>query len=181
MPANRLAEPPVAAIRAVTLPRNDLICARKVALKRPLAHRLLATPCHPSIQKSVPQLRLRGYQPHHTRPGALLIPLALILGPAELLATDPTDPVVRRRVQVHFAPVYPATVPVPLASLAPAQAAAHAAAAGQLSIDQYFLRRVSESMFRHLADEDFGVDEQGADIGMSHIQIHRKLKALTGQ
>ncbi|MDB5270921.1 MAG: hypothetical protein JWP58_3961, partial [Hymenobacter sp.] len=44
-----------------------------------------------------------------------------------------------------------------------------------------FLRRVSESMLRHLADESFGVDELGTDIGLSRTQLHRKLKALTGQ
>ena len=60
--------------------------------------------------------------------------------------------------------------------------AAHAAAvAGLPSLDQEFLRRVSESVLRHLADEAFGVDELGADIGLSRTQVHRKLKALTRQ
>lgn len=108
--------------------------------------------------------------------------LAKPFNPRELRAQVRNLLALRRQVQVHFAPVSLAVAPAPLASLAPAQAAAHTAAvAGLLSLDQDFLRRVSESMLRHLADEAFGVDELGADIGMSRTQIHRKLKALTGQ
>ncbi|WP_460608745.1 ATP-binding protein [Hymenobacter terrigena] len=109
--------------------------------------------------------------------------LAKPFNPRELRAQVRNLLALRRQVQAHFAPVPPAApAPAPLASLEPAQAAVHTAAvAGQLSLDQDFLRRVSESMLRHLADESFGVDELGADIGMSRTQIHRKLKALTGQ
>ena len=68
------------------------------------------------------------------------------------------------------------------AAAAPDPLAAHAAAVADLpSLDQEFLRRVNDSVLRHLADEAFGVDQLGADIGMSRTQIHRKLKALTGQ
>ena len=60
--------------------------------------------------------------------------------------------------------------------------AAHAAAvAGLPLLDQKFLRRVQESVLRHLADEDYGVDQFGADVAMSRTQVHRKHKALTGQ
>ncbi|WP_460616281.1 ATP-binding protein [Hymenobacter ruber] len=109
--------------------------------------------------------------------------LAKPFNPRELRAQVRNLLALRRQVQAHFTPVAPATpIAAPLASLEPEQAAAHAAAAaGQLSLDQDFLRRVSESMLRHLADESFGVDELGADIGLSRTQIHRKLKALTGQ
>ncbi|UOQ71474.1 hybrid sensor histidine kinase/response regulator transcription factor [Hymenobacter cellulosilyticus] len=59
---------------------------------------------------------------------------------------------------------------------------AHAAAVASLpSLDQEFLRRVNESILAHLADEEFGVDQLGTHIGMSRTQVHRKLKALTGQ
>ena len=58
----------------------------------------------------------------------------------------------------------------------------HAAAvAGLPSLDQEFLQRVSETVLKHLADESFGVDQLGQDIGLSRTQVHRKLKALTGQ
>jgi AraC-like DNA-binding protein len=53
--------------------------------------------------------------------------------------------------------------------------------AGLPSLDQEFLRRVNDSVLQHLGDESFGVDEMGQDIGMSRTQVHRKLKALTGQ
>nr|WP_232342315.1 hybrid sensor histidine kinase/response regulator transcription factor [Hymenobacter negativus] len=109
--------------------------------------------------------------------------LAKPFNPRELRAQVRNLLALRRQVQAHFAAVAPAMpIAAPLASLEPEQAAAHAAAAaGQLSLDQDFLRRVSESMLRHLADESFGVDELGADIGLSRTQVHRKLKALTGQ
>lgn len=74
----------------------------------------------------------------------------------------------------------------PAGPLAPAPGAAdalaqHAAAVASLpSLDQEFLRRLNASILRHLADEGFGVDQLGADIGMGRTQVHRKLKALTG-
>lgn len=109
--------------------------------------------------------------------------LAKPFNPRELRVQVRNLLALRRQVQAHFAPVLSvAPAAAPLARLETVQAAAHtAAAAGQLSLDQDFLRRVSESMLRHLADESFGVDELGADIGLSRTQLHRKLKALTGQ
>lgn len=69
--------------------------------------------------------------------------------------------------------------PAPAAADALAQ---HAAAVAALpSLDQEFLRRLNESILRHLADEELSVDQLGADIGMGRTQVHRKLKALTGQ
>ena len=76
--------------------------------------------------------------------------------------------------------------PEATAAAAPAQLpdpqALHAAAvAGLPSLDQEFLRRIEEAVLHHLDDEAFGVDELGSAIGMSRTQVHRKLKALTGQ
>jgi signal transduction histidine kinase/ligand-binding sensor domain-containing protein/AraC-like DNA-binding protein/ActR/RegA family two-component response regulator len=53
--------------------------------------------------------------------------------------------------------------------------------AGLPSLDQEFLQRVSEAVSKHLGDEAFGVDQLGTDVGLSRTQVHRKLKALTGQ
>ena len=64
----------------------------------------------------------------------------------------------------------------------PASPDGHAAAVASLpSLDQEFLRRIDEAVLHHLGDEAFGVDELGSAIGMSRTQVHRKLKALTGQ
>ena len=110
--------------------------------------------------------------------------LAKPFNPRELRAQVRNLLALRQRLQARFGGGPPAaTEPAEtLTSRAPDPLAAHAAAvAGLPSLDQEFLRRVNESVLRHLADEDFGVDQLGADIGMSRTQIHRKLKALTGQ
>ena len=74
------------------------------------------------------------------------------------------------------------SAPVPPAVVPPALPDAHAAAVASLpSLDQEFLRRIDEAVLHHLGDEAFGVDELGSAIGMSRTQVHRKLKALTGQ
>ena len=36
-------------------------------------------------------------------------------------------------------------------------------------------------MLTHLGDESYSVDQLGADLNLSRTQLHRKLKALTGQ
>ncbi|MDO7849885.1 response regulator [Hymenobacter sp. M29] len=115
--------------------------------------------------------------------------LAKPFSPRELLAQVRNLLALRRRVQARFAAEQAATnaaeggrevIAPPLAKADPL--AAHlAAVAGRPSLDQEFLRRTSEAVLRHLADEDFGVDQLGNDIGMSRTQVHRKLKALTGQ
>ena len=95
----------------------------------------------------------------------------------------------RHSLRARLAPPEPATAGLPeafspSASLpaSPDPQAAHAAAVASLpSLDQEFLRRVNESILRHLADEAFGVDQPGAAIGTGRTQVHRKLKALTGQ
>jgi signal transduction histidine kinase/DNA-binding response OmpR family regulator/ligand-binding sensor domain-containing protein len=49
------------------------------------------------------------------------------------------------------------------------------------SAQKVFLERVSASIEKHLADEEFNVVALSADIGMSRAQLHRKLKALTNK
>jgi signal transduction histidine kinase/ligand-binding sensor domain-containing protein/AraC-like DNA-binding protein/ActR/RegA family two-component response regulator len=93
----------------------------------------------------------------------------------------------RQRVQARFAPPADPEAPVaahaaPVPAATPAPPTPHdAAVAGLPSLDQDFLQRVSETVLKHLADEGFGVDQLGNDIGLSRTQVHRKLKALTGQ
>lgn len=47
--------------------------------------------------------------------------------------------------------------------------------------EQQFLDRMVAAVEEHLADESFGVNELCQAIGMSRTQLHRKLKALTGE
>ncbi|WP_317191980.1 two-component regulator propeller domain-containing protein [Hymenobacter rubidus] len=115
--------------------------------------------------------------------------LAKPFNPRELRAQVRNLLLLRRRMQARFAgEPADATSPPAAAPVRPATAVLlsaredHAAAVASLpSLDQAFLRRFNESVLNHLADEDFGVDQLGADIGMSRTQVHRKLKALTGQ
>lgn len=59
---------------------------------------------------------------------------------------------------------------------------AHAAAVASLpSFDQKFLTKLNDIILQHLDDEGFGVDQLGQEIALSRTQLHRKLKALTGQ
>ena len=96
----------------------------------------------------------------------------------------------RARLRHRLAPPEPATAGLPEAFSPSARLpaspdspqAAHAAAVASLpSLDQEFLRRVNESILRHLADEAFGVDQPGAAIGTGRTQVHRKLKVRPGQ
>ncbi|MBJ6111490.1 response regulator [Hymenobacter sp. BT523] len=64
----------------------------------------------------------------------------------------------------------------------PNQLAVHAAAvAGLPSLDQAFLAKFDAAVLAHLGDESYGVDQLGQELGLSRTQLHRKLKALTGQ
>jgi signal transduction histidine kinase/DNA-binding response OmpR family regulator len=49
------------------------------------------------------------------------------------------------------------------------------------STDESFLRRVLDTIEKYLDEETFSVVELGREVGMSRSQLHRKLKALTGQ
>ena len=45
--------------------------------------------------------------------------------------------------------------------------------------ESQFLNKVIDILTKNFADTDFGVDEFTREIGMSRMQLHRKLKALT--
>jgi DNA-binding response OmpR family regulator len=48
-------------------------------------------------------------------------------------------------------------------------------------IDENFMLKVSEVIEEHISDEDFSIEEFGSEVGMGRVQLHRKLKALTGK
>jgi DNA-binding response OmpR family regulator len=49
------------------------------------------------------------------------------------------------------------------------------------SMDEQFLNRVKEVVEKYISDEDFTVEDLGHKVGMSRVQLHRKLRALTNQ
>jgi len=49
------------------------------------------------------------------------------------------------------------------------------------SMEQVFLDKVKSAVEAQLDNEQYGVDQLSADVGLSRTQLHRKLKALTGQ
>ncbi len=49
------------------------------------------------------------------------------------------------------------------------------------SLDDRFLKRVTQIVDQHRSDADYTIEEFAREIGMSRSQLHRKLKALTGQ
>jgi signal transduction histidine kinase/ligand-binding sensor domain-containing protein/DNA-binding response OmpR family regulator len=49
------------------------------------------------------------------------------------------------------------------------------------SADERFLVHAIQAIENHMADPDFGVDVLGKEVGMSHSQLHRKIRALTNQ
>jgi signal transduction histidine kinase/ligand-binding sensor domain-containing protein/AraC-like DNA-binding protein len=49
------------------------------------------------------------------------------------------------------------------------------------SIDEKFMSKVTEIIEKHISEEEFSIEEFGKDLGMSRMQVHRKLKALTGK
>ena len=48
------------------------------------------------------------------------------------------------------------------------------------NLDEIFLRKLQDIMENHLVEPDFNVQEFSEAVGMSRMQLHRKLKALTG-
>ena len=48
------------------------------------------------------------------------------------------------------------------------------------SVDQQFLKRLQEVLDNSISDSDFNTEEFGDKMLMSRMQLHRKLKALTG-
>jgi YesN/AraC family two-component response regulator len=49
------------------------------------------------------------------------------------------------------------------------------------SIDEKFMSKVAEIIEKHISEEEFSIEVFGKDLGMSRMQVHRKLKALTGK
>ena len=49
------------------------------------------------------------------------------------------------------------------------------------SYDEKFMYKVMEVIEKHISEEDFSTEEFGEELGMSRMQVHRKLKALTGK
>ncbi|RPI66883.1 MAG: AraC family transcriptional regulator, partial [Ignavibacteriales bacterium] len=53
---------------------------------------------------------------------------------------------------------------------------------GKLSnLDEKFMSKVIEVIETHISEEDFGIEQFGEEVGMSRMQLHRKLKALSGK
>ena len=74
----------------------------------------------------------------------------------------------RRRLQASFGSHIPSTN----TTATPAQ---------QISdIDKGFLDRLNEQIAMHLAESEYSVEEMGAQVGLSRVQLYRKTKALTG-
>lgn len=48
------------------------------------------------------------------------------------------------------------------------------------SADESFLKKIMSAVEDHLSDSDFSVQHFQKELGMSRMQLHRKLKALTG-
>lgn len=46
--------------------------------------------------------------------------------------------------------------------------------------DNSFINRLRDTIQTHLSDSDFSVERIGEEIGMSRVQLYRKVKALTG-
>ena len=49
------------------------------------------------------------------------------------------------------------------------------------SQDQSFVGRLRDIIQHNMADSEFSVERLGAEIGLSRVQLYRKVKALTGQ
>lgn len=49
------------------------------------------------------------------------------------------------------------------------------------NLEEQFMNKVLEVIENHLGEEDFTIEQFGSDAGLSRVQLHRKLKALTGK
>ena len=85
--------------------------------------------------------------------------------PKELLARIRNLIELRRRLRERF------NVAVPLK---PGEVAV-------TSLDDVFLHKVMAAAEQHMGDEDFHIEGLATEVGMSRMQLHRKLTALTGQ
>ncbi len=48
-----------------------------------------------------------------------------------------------------------------------------------LSLDEKFMVKVNEIIEKHISEEEFDMEIFSEELGMSRMQVHRKLKALT--
>ena len=49
------------------------------------------------------------------------------------------------------------------------------------SADELFVEKILKSIESNMSNAEYSVEELGTDVGMSRMQLYRKLKALTGQ
>lgn len=49
------------------------------------------------------------------------------------------------------------------------------------SMDEKFLEKVMQTVETYMGDPDFSMEKFGQEVGLSRMQLHRKLKALTGE
>jgi len=49
------------------------------------------------------------------------------------------------------------------------------------NLEEGFMSKVIEVIENRLSEEDFGIEQFGKEVGMSRMQLHRKLKALSGK
>ena len=55
------------------------------------------------------------------------------------------------------------------------------AEAGLCATDRTFVQRLRDTIRANMADSSFSVERLGAEIGLSRVQLYRKVKAVTGQ
>ena len=63
---------------------------------------------------------------------------------------------------------------------APASPAANSAAGGISETDRKFIAQLRRIVEENMADTDFGVEEISGGMGLSRVQLYRKVKAITG-
>jgi signal transduction histidine kinase/DNA-binding response OmpR family regulator len=49
------------------------------------------------------------------------------------------------------------------------------------NLEEQFMSKVMEVLETHLSEEEFSIEQFGKEVGMSRVQLHRKLKALSGK
>ena len=49
------------------------------------------------------------------------------------------------------------------------------------NLEELFMNKVTEVINKHLSEEDFSIEQFGKEVGMDRVQLHRKLKALSGK
>jgi YesN/AraC family two-component response regulator len=49
------------------------------------------------------------------------------------------------------------------------------------NLEEHFMNKVMEVIEGHISEEEFSIEQFGKEVGMSRVQLHRKLKALSGK